>query len=105
MAEEEKAKLIEPEEVNRRVEGLRKSVAEMADYIRIDERRGKLAELEAKQASGDFWNNLVGVKENGDTSTEGMLVGPGDIGAGGCRSKTDGKPRSGPEIQEYGIRG
>ena len=36
---------------------------------------------ESAYTSGDFWNNLVGVKENGDTSTEGMLVGPGDIGA------------------------
>ena len=43
MAEEEKAKLIEPEEVNRRVEGLRKSVAEMADYVKIEDRRRKLA--------------------------------------------------------------
>ena len=57
MAEEEKAKLIEPEEVNRRVEGLRKSVAEMADYVKIEDRRRKLAELEAQQADPEFWNN------------------------------------------------
>lgn len=29
---------------------------------------------ESAYTSGDFWNNLVGVKENGDTSTEGSLV-------------------------------
>jgi len=57
MAEEDKAKLIEPEEVNRRVEGLRKSVAEMADYVKIEDRRRKLAELEAQQADSEFWNN------------------------------------------------
>ena len=57
MAEEEKAKLIEPEEVNRRVEGLRKSVAEMADYVKIEERRGRLASLEEQQADPDFWNH------------------------------------------------
>ena len=57
MAEAEKAKLIEPEEVNRRVEGLRKSVAEMADYVKIEDRRRKLAELEAQQADPEFWNN------------------------------------------------
>jgi len=57
MAEEEKAKLIEPEEVNRRVDGLRKSVAEMADYVKIEERRSKLASLEEQQADPDFWNH------------------------------------------------
>lgn len=36
---------------------------------------------ESAYTSGDFWNNLVGVKDNGDTSIEGMLVGPGNVGA------------------------
>ncbi len=36
---------------------------------------------ESAYTSGDFWNNLIGVRENGDTSTEGNLAGPGDVGA------------------------
>ena len=63
MAEEEKVKLIETEEVRQRIEDLKKKVGEMADYIRIDERRAKLAELEAQQASGDFWNNQAKARE------------------------------------------
>ena len=56
MAEEEKVKLLEVEEVRQKIEDLKKKVGEMADYIHIDDRRAKLAELEAQQASGDFWN-------------------------------------------------
>ena len=48
MADEAKGKLLEVDEVRQKIADLKKRVAEMADYIRIDERRGKLAELEAK---------------------------------------------------------
>ena len=50
-------KLIEAEEVRQKVADLRRRVGEMAEYIKIDERRAKLAGLEAQQAQGDFWNN------------------------------------------------
>ena len=63
MAAETKGKLLEIDEVRQKISDLKKRVAEMADYIRIDERRGKLAELEAKQASGDFWNNQTLARE------------------------------------------
>ena len=63
MAEEEKVKLLEVEEVRQKIEDLKKKVGEMADYIHIDDRRKKLAELEAQQASGDFWNNQTKAKE------------------------------------------
>ena len=36
---------------------------------------------EAAYTSGNFWGGLVGVKDNGDSSTSGTLVGPGDVGA------------------------
>ena len=36
---------------------------------------------ESAYTSGDFWNNLVGARNNGDTATEGELVGPGNVGA------------------------
>ena len=52
MAEEEKIKLLEVEEVRQKIEDLKKKVGEMADYIHIDDRRAKLADLEAQQASG-----------------------------------------------------
>ena len=57
MAEQEKEKLLEPEEVRQRIDELKKKVGEMADYIKVGERRAKLADLEAQQAQGDFWNN------------------------------------------------
>ena len=63
MAEETKEKLLEVEEVRQKIDDLKKKVGEMADYIRIDERRAKLAELEAQQASGDFWNNQSRARE------------------------------------------
>ena len=63
MAEEAKVKLLETEEVRQRIEDLKKKVGEMADYIHVDDRRAKLAELEAQQASGDFWNNQAKAKE------------------------------------------
>ena len=63
MAEAAKEKLLEVEEVRQRIEELRTNVGEMADYIRIDERRKKLAELEEQQASGDFWNDQNKARE------------------------------------------
>jgi peptide chain release factor 2 len=79
MAEEEKAKLIEPEEVNRRVEGLRKSVAEMADYVKIEERRRKLASLEELQADPEFWSNQAKARDViAATNAERAYVQPFD---------------------------
>ena len=63
MAEEVKAKLLEVEEVRQRIEDLKRRVGEMADYIKIDERRTKLAGLEEQQAQGDFWNNQSKARE------------------------------------------
>ena len=63
MAEEAKVKLLEVEEVRQKIAELRKNVGEMADYIHIDERREKLAQLEAQQATGDFWNNQAKARE------------------------------------------
>ena len=57
MAEENKEKLLEVEAVRQRIEDLKRRVGEMADYIKVEERRTKLAGLEAQQASADFWNN------------------------------------------------
>ena len=63
MGEEIKEKLLEAEEVRQRIGELKAKVAEMADYIRVGERRAKLAELEALQASADFWNNQAKARE------------------------------------------
>ena len=63
MAEEEKVKLLEVEEVRQRIEEIRKNVSEMADYIKIEERRARLAGLEEQQAQGDFWNNQAKARE------------------------------------------
>ena len=63
MAEEAKVKLLEVEEVRQKIAELRKNVGEMADYIHIDGRREKLAQLEAQQATGDFWNNQAKARE------------------------------------------
>ena len=57
MAEEVKEKLLEVEEVRQRIEDLKRRVGEMADYIKIDERRKRLADLEEQQTGADFWNN------------------------------------------------
>ena len=57
MAEETKEKLLEVEAVSQRIADLRRRVAEMADYVKIEDRRRKLAELEAQQADPEFWNN------------------------------------------------
>ena len=63
MAEEAKVKLLEVEEVRQKIAELQKNVGEMADYIHIDERREKLVQLEAQQATGDFWNNQAKARE------------------------------------------
>ena len=63
MAEESKEKLLETEEVRQRIDDLKRRVGEMADYIKIDERRGRLAELEALQAGADFWNNQTKARD------------------------------------------
>ena len=63
MAEPTKEKLLETEEVRARIEALKQSVTEMAEYVGIDDRRKRLAELEEQQASADFWNNQAKAKE------------------------------------------
>ena len=79
MAEEFKEKLLEVEEVRQRIEELRRKVAEMAAYIQVDARRARLGELEAQQASGDFWNNPAKAKEViAATNAERAYVNPYD---------------------------
>ncbi len=79
MAEETKEKLLEVEEVSQRIAALRKSVAEMADYVKIAERREKLAALEAQQAAPDFWGNQAKAKEViAATNAERAYVTPFD---------------------------
>ena len=63
MAEPTKEKLLETEEVRARIDALKQSVSEMAEYVGIDDRRKRLAELEEQQASADFWNNQAKAKE------------------------------------------
>ena len=63
MAEDSKEKLLEAEEVRQKIDELKTKVKEMAAYIKIDERRARLAVLEEQQASGDFWNNQTKAKE------------------------------------------
>ncbi len=79
MAEEVKIKLLEVEEVRQRIADLRRRVSEMADYIKIDERRARLAELEEQQAQGDFWNNQAKAREViAATNAERAYVNPYD---------------------------
>ena len=63
MAEETKEKLLEVEAVRQRIADLRTRVGEMAEYIKVGDRRAKLADLEAQQASADFWNNQAKARE------------------------------------------
>lgn len=63
MAEEAKEKLLESEEVRSRIEDLKKRATEMAAYIKIDARRAHMAELEAQQSQGDFWNNAAKARD------------------------------------------
>jgi peptide chain release factor 2 len=77
--EEQKEKIIEAEEVRQRIEALRKSVAEMADYIKIDERRKTLAGLEAAQSDADFWSNQAKARDViAKTNAERAYVQPFD---------------------------
>ena len=79
MAEEAKEKLLETEEVRQRIEKLKASVAEMAAYIGIDERRRRLAELEGQQAGADFWNDQAKAKDViAKTNAERAYVVPFD---------------------------
>jgi len=79
MAEEAKEKLLEAEEVRQRIDDLKRKVGEMADYIKIDERRARLASLEAQQAGADFWNNQTKAREViAATNAERAYVGPYD---------------------------
>ena len=79
MAEEVKEKLLEDEEVSQRIAALKQRVAEMADYVKIADRRAKLASLEAKQAEPAFWNNQAKAKEViAATNAERAYVGPFD---------------------------
>ena len=79
MAEETKEKLLEVESVSQRIADLRRRVAEMADYVKIDERRKTLAALEAEQATGDFWNDQAKAKEViAKTNAERAYVNPFD---------------------------
>ena len=79
MAEEAKEKLLETEEVRQRIDKLKASVAEMAAYIGIDERRSRLASLEEQQASGDFWNDQAKAKDViAKTNAERAYVVPFD---------------------------
>ena len=55
--EADKPKLIEVEEVRQQIADLQTRVGQMADYIKIGERRERLKALEDKQAGADFWNN------------------------------------------------
>ena len=79
MAEETKEKLLETEEVRQKIADLQKRVGEMADYIKVDERRAKLAALEDQQAQGDFWNNQAKAREViAQTNAERAYVVPYD---------------------------
>lgn len=79
MAEETKEKLLEVEEVRQRIDDLKCRVGEMADYIKIGERRARLADLEAQQAGADFWNNQTKAREViAATNAERAYVGPYD---------------------------
>ena len=79
MAADASPKLLEAEEVRQRVEELGRKADEMADYIKIGDRRARLAELEAQQAQGDFWNNQSRAREViAATNAERAYVGPYD---------------------------
>ncbi len=79
MAEEAKEKLLEVEETSQRIADLKRRVAEMSDYVKIADRRAKLAALEAQQAEPAFWNNQAKAKEViAATNAERAYVGPFD---------------------------
>jgi len=79
MAEEKKEKLLEVEEVRQRIGDFEKRLGEMADYIKIGERRERLAALEERQAAADFWNNQQKARETiAATNAERAYVTPFD---------------------------
>ncbi|MBQ6457920.1 MAG: peptide chain release factor 2 [Kiritimatiellae bacterium] len=79
MAEEKKEKLLEVEEVRQRIGDFEKRLGEMADYIKIGERRERLATLEERQAAADFWNNQQKARETiAATNAERAYVTPFD---------------------------
>ena len=79
MVEEVKEKLLEVEEVRQRIEDLKRRVGEMAEYIKIDERRKRLADLEEQQTGADFWNNQTKAREViAATNAERAYIGPYD---------------------------
>ena len=58
---------------------MEKLSGEMSDYIKIGERREKLAELEAEQAKSEFWNNPSKARETiAATNAERAYVVPFD---------------------------
>ena len=79
MVEEKKERLLETEEVRQKVADLKVRVGEMAEYVKVAERREKLAELEAMQAGADFWNNQNKAREIiAQTNAERAYVIPYD---------------------------
>ena len=79
MAEEKKEKLLEVEEVRQRIGDFEKRLGEMADYIKIGERRERLATLEERQAAAEFWNNQQKARETiAATNAERAYVTPFD---------------------------
>jgi peptide chain release factor 2 len=67
------------EEVRQRIAELSESVEKMAEYIKINERRERLAKLEEEQTKADFWNNQTKARETIDaTNAERSYVGPYD---------------------------
>ena len=74
---EQHDKIIETESVRQRVADLKKRISEMADYIGIPARRRTLADLEARQAEPEFWNDQKKAKEVIDaTNAERAYVQP-----------------------------
>ncbi|MBR7180009.1 MAG: peptide chain release factor 2 [Kiritimatiellae bacterium] len=71
--------MLEAEEVRQRLADLQKKTGEMAEYIKISERRARLKELEDEQAKGDFWSNQAKAREViAMTNAERAYVGPYD---------------------------
>ncbi len=71
--------MLETEEVRQKVADLKVRVGEMAEYVKVAERREKLAELEAMQAGADFWNNQNKAREIiAQTNAERAYVIPYD---------------------------
>ena len=63
MAKEEKARLLEAEDVRQAIGELRNKASGMEAYADIAGRRSRLADLEARQAAADFWNDQAAARE------------------------------------------